>query len=434
MAFNFTPLISQEQFHITSIPGDKSISHRAIIIASLADNKSQFTGFLLSEDCLNTLQIFQQLGVSISINKDTKLVTIQGVGLTGLQAPDSPLDVGNSGTGIRLITGILAMQQFESSISGDHSIQKRPMKRIIEPLREMGAIIAGNEADDIYPPLTISPTQHLNPISYLLPMASAQVKSCLLFAGLFLKEETTITQPAICRDHTEIMLTAYQANLTTNHNQIVITGSTPLHNPFSKPITIPADFSSASFFIVLGLIHPNITITLSKIGINPTRSKLLDVLIAMGADITLSNQTMEIEPYADITVRSSSLTNITVDESLIPIIIDEIPILAVAGMFASGTMTISGAQELRYKESDRIKQIVHLVQAFQGHIQEHDDGFTLTGGLAPTTPIIETAFDHRIAMSAIIASLASGCPITLDTIDCIKTSFPNFFDIIDGLG
>ncbi len=434
MIFKFTPQISQNTVHIHSIPGDKSISHRAIMIASLADNTSEFTGFLFSDDCLNTLLIFQQLGVPISIDKDRNLVSVHGVGLRGLKPADSTLDVGNSGTGIRLITGILAMQHFESTISGDHSIQQRPMKRIVDPLRSMGAIILGTESDDIYPPLTISASQHVTPISYSLPMASAQVKSCLLFAGLFLKGTTTITQPAICRDHTEIMLTAYQANLKTHNNQITITGPSYLHNPFSQPITIPADFSSASFFIVLGLIHPNITITLSKIGINPTRSKLLDVLIAMGADITLSNQIMEIEPYADITVRSSSLTNITVDESLIPIIIDEIPILAVAGMFATGTMTISGAKELRYKESDRIKQIVHLVQSFQGHIQEHDDGFMLTGGVSPTTPVIDTAFDHRIAMSAIIASLASGCPITLDTIDCIKTSFPNFFDIIKGLG
>ena len=188
-----------------------------------------------------------------------------------------------------------------------------------------------------------------------------------------------------------------------------------------------------SFFIVLGLIHPNITITLSKIGINPTRSKLLDVLIAMGADITVSNQTMEIEPYADITVRSSSLTNITVDESLIPIIIDEIPILAVAGMFASGTMTISGAQELRYKESDRIKQIVHLVQAFQGHIQEHDDGFILTGGLAPTTPIIETAFDHRIAMAFCIMGTKIG-PLIIESSNSINTSFPTFKNELNRLG
>ncbi|RAP27171.1 3-phosphoshikimate 1-carboxyvinyltransferase [Candidatus Marinamargulisbacteria bacterium SCGC AG-333-B06] len=433
MSFKFKPLISQKTIHIHSIPGDKSISHRAIIIASLADNKSQFTGFLFSEDCLNTLHIFQDLGVSISIDTHTKLVTVYGAGLTGLKAANTSLDVGNSGTGIRLITGILAMQHFESTISGDHSILKRPMKRIVDPLRSMGAIISGTESDDIYPPLTMSASQHVTPISYLLPMASAQVKSCLLFAGLFLKGTTTITQPAICRDHTEIMLTAYQAKLKTEHNQISIVGSTPLHNPFSQPITIPADFSSASFFIVLGLIHPKITITLSKIGINPTRSKLLDVLIAMGADITLSNQIMEIEPYADITVRSSSLTNITVDESLIPIIIDEIPILAVAAMFASGTMTISGAKELRYKESDRIKQIVGLVNAFQGSITESADGFSLTGGLSPTNPVIDTAFDHRIAMSAIIASLAAGCSIELDSIDSIQTSFPNFFEIIETL-
>ena len=432
MSFVFKPSITKSTQILASIPGDKSISHRAIIIASLANNTTIFKGFLFSEDCLNTLRIFQHLGVSISIDSEKQEVTVHGVGMHGLTPSKEALDVGNSGTGIRLITGILAAQSFSSVITGDSSIQKRPMKRIVDPLKHMGAIIDGNESSDIYPPLTISPTKTLKPITYTMPIASAQVKSCLLFAALFSKEPTTIIQPDFCRDHTEIMLKAFQAKLTTNAHAITIEQSV-LTNPFSKPITIPSDFSSAAFFIVLGLIHPNITLTLKNIGINPTRSKLIDVLQAMGGTISLTNKTMEIEPYADITVSSSKLKNITVDDALIPIIIDEIPILAVAGMFASGTMKISQAKELRFKESDRISQIVTLVNAFNGTIKEYDDGFELTGGFEADSPVIETAFDHRIAMSAVIASLAANVSITLDTPDSIKTSFPNFFDIISSL-
>lgn len=434
MSFVFKPSITKSTQILSSIPGDKSISHRAIIIASLANNTTIFKGFLFSDDCLNTLRIFQQLGVSILIDSDKQEVTVHGVGMQGLRPSKEALDVGNSGTGIRLITGILAAQSFSSLITGDSSIQKRPMKRIVNPLKHMGAIIDGNgnESSDIYPPLSISPTKTLKPLTYTMPIASAQVKSCLLFAGLFSKESTTIIQPDFCRDHTEIMLKAFQAKLTTNTHTITIEQS-ELTNPFSTPITIPSDFSSAAFFIVLGLIHPNIKLTLKNIGINPTRSKLIDVLQAMGGTISLANKTMEIEPYADITVSSSKLKNITVDDALIPIIIDEIPILAVAGMFASGTMKISQAKELRFKESDRISQIVNLVNAFNGTIKEYDDGFELTGGFEADSPVIETAFDHRIAMSAVIASLAANVSITLDTPDSIKTSFPNFFDIIYSL-
>jgi len=434
MAFLFTPLKLKLSHIIDSIPGDKSISHRAIIIASLANNTTTFKGFLFSEDCLNTLQIFQQLGVSIAVDSTKKIVTVHGVGMHGLKPTETFLDVGNSGTGIRLITGILAAQNFESVITGDSSIQKRPMKRIVDPLKRMGAIIDGKQTNDIYPPLTISPSHVLKGITYTMPIASAQVKSCLLFAGLFLKEPTTVIQPDFCRDHTEIMLKAFQATLTTDTHRITIEQS-ELANPFSDPITIPADFSSAAFFIVLGLIHPNLSLTLKQIGMNPTRSKLIEVLQAMGGNIIVSNHKMEIEPYADITVSSSKLTNISIDESVIPIIIDEIPILAVAGMFASGTMILSQAKELRFKESDRITQIIKLVQAFNGSIIEHDDGFELTGGFnIQSSPKIDTAFDHRIAMSAIIAALAANVTISLDTKDSIKTSFPNFFDIIESLG
>ncbi len=434
MAFLFTPLKIKHSHIIDTIPGDKSISHRAIIIASLAKNTTTFNGFLFSEDCLNTLKIFQQLGVTIVVDSTKKTVTVHGVGMHGLKPTETFLDVGNSGTGIRLITGILAAQNFESVITGDSSIQKRPMKRIVDPLKRMGAIIDGQQTNDIYPPLTISPSHVLKGITYTMPIASAQVKSCLLFAGLFLKEPTTVIQPDFCRDHTEIMLKAFQATLTTDTHRITIEQS-ELANPFSDPITIPADFSSAAFFIVLGLIHPNLSLTLKQIGMNPTRSKLIEVLQAMGGNIIVSNHKMEIEPYADITVSSSKLANISIDESVIPIIIDEIPILAVAGMFASGTMILSQAKELRFKESDRITQIIKLVQAFNGSIIEHDDGFELTGGFnIKSSPKIDTAFDHRIAMSAIIAALAANVTISLDTKDSIKTSFPNFFDIIESLG
>jgi 3-phosphoshikimate 1-carboxyvinyltransferase len=432
MTLSFDPKKLKKNTTINTIPGDKSISHRAIILGSLAENTSSFHNFLFAEDCLNTIKIFQDLGVNITADLEKKCVTIQGVGLNGLKKPRKTLDVGNSGTGIRLITGVLAGQHFDCTITGDHSIQNRPMKRIMTPLSLMGSQINGKKIDnkdDISPPLSIL-GRSLKAIQYTLPVASAQVKSAILFASLFAKGTTTIKEPTPSRDHSEVMLKTFGANITTKENHIYCNGDNPLTNPFNESIPIPSDFSSAAFFIVLGLIHQHSTIKLTNIGLNPTRCRLLNILQEMGGNIEIT-QYDSIEPYGDIVVTSSKLKNITISKHDIPYIIDEIPILSVAAMFASEKMTITHADELRVKESDRIKSTVDLINQFGGNISELDDGFILTGGFKPKQPSITSYYDHRIAMSAIIASIASGISIKIDDISSIKTSFPSFLDIVD---
>lgn len=413
---------------ITTIPGDKSISHRAIIIGSLAKNKSTFSNFLCSEDCLNTAAIFQQLGVPIIIDTKTKTVSIQGVGLSGLRPPKKTLYVGNSGTGIRLITGVLAGQTFETLIEGDSSIQKRPMKRITDPLLKMGAQINGSaKNNDIYPPLSIHPSHPLSGIHYTLPIASAQVKSALLFASLFAKNNTIITEPKFCRNHTEIMLKGYGADIKINQHTITCSGQNNLQCPTDNSLMIPSDFSSAAFFIVLGLCSPNTKMTLKNIGLNPTRATLIDILKQMGARIDIKNiQGQDFERYGDIHIQSSKLTNIEIPTETIPFIIDELPILAVAAAFGEGTMVVKKAKELRVKESDRIATIHHLMTQLEVPFEEYDDGFTLTGK-KPTHPFTANSFgDHRIAMSAAIAATAANIEATIQDTACIKTSFPNF--------
>lgn len=436
MAFIFNDSLKKGFTKITTIPGDKSISHRAIMFGSLADNESTFKNFLFAEDCINTIKIFQQLGVTIQFDPVKKMVKVNGVGLHGLTPPDKPLDVGNSGTSIRLITGILAAQSFATQITGDETIQVRPMKRIIYPLTNMGASIDAAtlpEKADLFPPLSIKPATELKGIKYSLPMASAQVKSAILLAGLYAKGKTTVVEPRRSRNHTEVMLKAYNAPIEFSPSSTTIKQTKTLHNSFDEPLIIPSDFSSAAFFIVLGLLQQNAELSLTKIGVNPTRSPLIDVLKKMGGNIEIKNKKTKLEPYADIEVRFSELTNITVPESVIPFIIDEIPILAVAGMFAKGTMTVSGAKELRFKESDRIKKIVHLVKEFGGKITEKADGFILQGGIEKQYPNIKSGKDHRIVMSAVIASLLADRPVVIDDINCVRTSFPNFFDIIKSL-
>lgn len=425
----------QGRYCIADIPGDKSLSHRAIIIGALADNVSVFTHFLFSDDCLCTLDIFRQLGVIIHVDRVNKRVEIEGCGLYGLTAPDTVLDVGNSGTAIRLISGVLVGQAFSSTIVGDASICKRPMKRVTQPLREMGADVIGcsspQHASEEYPPLKINPVQALTGLTYAMPHASAQVKSALLLAGLYASGPTQIKEPGCCRDHTERLLSAYGASVTRAGSTVTLTPGAPLRNPYgSRAIRIPGDISSAAFFIVLALICPGMHLTLAHVGLNPTRSALLDVLKKMGGNLEIDYHSDAVEPTATVTVLSSQLHNIKVDEALVPNLIDEIPILAVAALFATGTLILSGARELRVKESDRIAQIVALVRAFEGTITEHDDGFELQGGCTPVKPVIQTAFDHRIAMSAIIAGVAASVPVELDTTDCIATSFPEFFDLL----
>ena len=433
MTITYTPKKLQKHAIITTIPGDKSISHRAIILSSLAKNHSMFTNFLCAKDCLNTVEIFQKLGVPITVNSESQTVEVIGQGYQGLKKPNSQLYVGNSGTGIRLITGLLAGQPFDTTITGDTSIEKRPMKRIIDPLTQMGASITGtNQNNDSYPPLNIT-AKSLKSIHYTLPIASAQVKSAILFASLFAEGQTQITEPIACRNHSEVMLQTYGANIKIQNKTIYCDGEAPLNNPHSTPITIPSDFSSAAFFIVLGLITPNTSFTLTNIGLNPTRAKLLDILKKMGANLIINTKKDGIEPYGDITIQHSSLKNIAIDPNDIAFIIDEIPILAVAGMFGTGKLIITDAKELRYKESDRIKSTVEMIKQFGGKITENPDGFILEGQFKPKKPFIKTYYDHRIAMSALIAATASGQTIDCDDISAIETSFPQFLTILNQL-
>ncbi|RAP36502.1 3-phosphoshikimate 1-carboxyvinyltransferase [Candidatus Marinamargulisbacteria bacterium SCGC AAA071-K20] len=429
---------------IDNIPGDKSISHRAIILGSLAENSSAYSNFLFSEDCLNTFNIFRELRsdpTTITKNDANKTVFIKGLGLNGLSQAKKILDVGNSGTGIRLITGILASQLFDTEITGDSSIQKRPMKRIVDPLTQMGCSIKGQSLEgknDIYPPLKITgisdgPTA----IEYKMPVASAQVKSAILFASLFSRETTTIIEKKPSRNHTEIMLKAFGADITLNGNIITCSGKNPLVAPTQSTgentLTIPSDFSSAAFFIVLALIRPNTKITLKNIGLNPTRATLIDVLKDMGAKINvIENEGNNIEPFGDIIVETSALKNITVDEKVIPFIIDEIPILAVAALFSEGTLKITNAEELRVKESDRIETTVAMIRAMGGEISEQPDGFELIGNNGCNKEFeVDSHGDHRIAMSAYIASKAGNeLQPTINNSDCINTSFPTFLELL----
>lgn len=434
---NQTP---KKKITLDSVPGDKSISHRAIILGSLAENESRFSNFLFAEDCLNTLAIFQQLGVPIRYNKEAKSVTIQGQGLQGLKQPLGVLDVGNSGTGIRLICGVLAGQSFSSSINGDGSIQNRPMRRVTDPLSQMGARITGcskEGSDDLYPQLDITGGTSLSGIRYRLPVASAQVKSAVLLAGLFAEGATTVEEPEPCRNHTEVMLHGYGYPITVNGAEITVPGRSEgrLRFPDIESLPIPSDFSSAAFFIVLGLLLEFSVMRLESIGLNRTRAALLDVLHGMGAEIRIEkNEGPSIEPIGAVTCSFSTLSNLTVDPKTMPFIIDEIPILAVAGCFAEGVLRIRGAEELRVKESDRIKSVVAMVKAFGGDITEYDDGFDLIGPAAFRDFEVDSFGDHRIAMSAVIAAAASGKRATIRNIGCINTSFPSFFELLEQCG
>ncbi|MFC1771588.1 3-phosphoshikimate 1-carboxyvinyltransferase [Candidatus Margulisiibacteriota bacterium] len=422
-----------------TIPGDKSISHRAIIVASLAENNSIFGNFLFSEDCLNTARVFQELGVDIELNGEKKTVSIKGVGLKGLKKTGQILDVGNAGTGIRLISGVLSGQDFVSQITGDNSIQKRPMKRAIEPLTLMGAEIKGRKMegkDDIYPPLTINGKISLNGIKYTLPVASAQVKSAILFASLYSLDRTVVTEPEKCRDHTERILKKFGADIQVINNKIYCSGLKKLKNPDPQvPLFIPSDPSSAAFFVVLACLLPGTELVIKNVGLNPTRARYLDILKSMGADLTITSVKGEdFEPYGDIIVRSSSLENISIKKEDIPFVIDEIPILAVAALSGKGTFVVRNAAELRIKESDRIEGVSDLVKSIGGNIKTYADGFEIEGSSDFKDFAVESKGDHRLAMSAIIAALAAGKEAIVKDHDCINTSFPDFFRIIELLG
>ena len=406
------------------VPGDKSISHRAVMLGSLANGVTEISGFLKGADCLSTIDCFRKMGIDIDINGEN--VTVHGNGLRGLKKPDEMLYTGNSGTTTRLLCGILAGQNFDTSITGDVSIQKRPMGRVVKPLSMMGAKI-----ENEYCPLYITGTK-LHGIDYKMPVASAQVKTAIILAGLYADGETVIHEIEKSRDHTELMLSAMGADLTVDNLDITVK---PTNDLTAVNVDVPGDISSAAFFLVLGAIMPNSQITVTNVGINPTRTGIIDVLKDMGADITLENvHTSAGETVADITVRSSSLKGTTVGGDIIPRLIDELPIIAVAAVFANGQTVIKDAQELKVKETNRIRAVVDEFNKCGIDITETDDGMIINGGKSIHGADFKTYGDHRMAMSlTVLAQLADG-ESTLDDSDCACVSYPTFFDDFYKLG
>ena len=406
------------------VPGDKSISHRAVMLGSLANGVTEISGFLKGADCLSTIDCFRKMGIDIDINGEN--VTVHGNGLRGLLKPDEMLYTGNSGTTTRLLCGILAGQNFDTSITGDASIQKRPMGRVVQPLSMMGAKI-----ENEYCPLYITGTK-LHGIDYKMPVASAQVKTAIILAGLYADGETVIHEIEKSRDHTELILSAMGADLTVDNLDITVK---PTNDLTAVNVDVPGDISSAAFFLVLGAIMPNSQITVTNVGINPTRTGIIDVLKDMGADITLENvHTSAGETVANITVRSSSLKGTTVGGDIIPRLIDELPIIAVAAVFADGQTVIKDAQELKVKETNRIRAVVDEFNKCGIDITETDDGMIINGGKSIHGADFKTYGDHRMAMSlTVLAQLADG-ESTLDDSDCACVSYPTFFDDFYKLG
>ena len=405
-----------------TIPGDKSISHRSVMFGALADGTTKVTNFLRGADCLSTIACFRKLGIKIEETSDE--ILIHGKGIHGLTAPDSMLDVGNSGTTTRLISGILAGQPFATELNGDESIQGRPMKRIIDPLTQMGADIESIRGNGCAP-LRIRQSQ-LHGIHYQSKVASAQVKSCILLAGLYADGTTSVTEPYLSRNHTEIMLKHFGAQITSEGTTATITPGSELHG---QEIEVPGDISSAAYFIAAGLIVPGSEILIKNVGINPTRDGLLRVCKDMGADITLLNQNFgNGEPTADLLVRASALHGTTVGGAVIPTLIDELPVVAALACFAEGTTVIRDAQELKVKESNRIDVMVKNLTAMGAHVTATDDGMIIEGGYPLHGAIIDSKLDHRIAMTFAITALASDGETEITGADCVKISYPGFYE------
>ncbi len=409
------------------VPGDKSISHRSIILSSIAEGVSHISGFLQGEDSLNTLRAFQAMGVSI--DRDSDRVRVEGVGLHGLKQPVNVLDMGNSGTAMRLLLGLLAGQAFNATLTGDESLSSRPMNRVIEPLRTMNANIDSQPGGTA--PLAVHASAQLKPIDYRMPMASAQVKSCLLLASLYVQGTSTITEPAPTRDHTERMLRGFGCEVVSNGANISIKGGQILK---ACDIEVPADISSAAFFLVAASIAPQSEVILQHVGINPTRTGVIEILKLMGADITLLNErVIGGEPVADICVRSAALKGIKIPESLVPLAIDEFPVLFIAAACAEGETELSGAEELRVKESDRIQVMADGLTALGIRAEAKADGIIIQGGSIEGGEV-ESHGDHRIAMAFSVAALRANETISIRDCANVNTSFPGFVDLAGQAG
>ena len=409
-------------------PGDKSISHRSVMLGAIADGVTEISGFLEGEDALATMDCLRAMGVRID-GPDRGHVTVHGVGIDGLAAPRRVLDCGNSGTSMRLLAGLLAGQGFEAELTGDASLRKRPMRRVAVPLGEMGARI--ETAAEGQPPLRVHPAARLQGIDYVMPVASAQVKSALLLAGLYAEGKTCVTEPAPTRDHTERMLAAFGYAVQRDGNRICVGGGGRLK---ATRIDVPADISSAAFFLVGASIAAGSDLVLEHVGVNPTRTGAIDILRLMGADITLENaREMGGEPVADIRVRHAPLQGIRIPEELVPLAIDEFPALFVAAANARGETLLTGAEELRVKESDRISVMAQGLRRLGVAADPLPDGMRITGGPLAGGEV-DSHTDHRIAMSFAIAALAASEPITVCDCDNVATSFPGFAQLAAGAG
>ena len=414
------------QGHIR-VPGDKSISHRSIMLGSLAEGITEVTGFLEGDDALATLASFRAMGVKIDGPEDGK-VSVHGVGMHGLKVAKDDLYLGNSGTSIRLLSGLLSGQNFETTLTGDKSLSGRPMRRVTDPLAQMGAVIDSNEGK---PPLTIRAGNALKGITYRLPMASAQVKSCLLLAGLYAEGKTTVTQPAPTRDHTERMLSGMGYEVDVQGDTVSVEGGGKLT---ATKIDVPADISSATFFMVGAAISEGSDITLTHVGINPSRIGVINILELMGANISLSNEKVTGgEPVADIRIKYAPLKGVNIPEDQVPLAIDEFPALFVAAACADGQTVLTGAEELRVKESDRIQAMADGLQILGIDAQSTADGIIINGGVIGSGEV-ESHDDHRIAMSFAMAGLQAGGTIQINDCANVATSFPNFVGLAKEAG
>ena len=402
-----------------SLTGDKSISHRAVLFSAMASGKSSIENISLGEDVKSTIKIMQQLGTKISFEEQK--VIVDGCGINGFKQSMSNLDCGNSGTSARIIAGLLSAQKFESTLIGDESLSKRPMKRVIEPLEKMGARFKSN--DNLTLPVTIIPFEKIIPISYEMPVASAQVKSSILIAGLHCDSETVVIESEQTRNHTEKMLGL--SVIKKDHK--IISSSSKKYYPQAKDYFVPGDISTSAFHIILTLLTPNSKLTIKNVSLNPTRTGFVEILKLMGADISFDNiQTSSNEEYGDLIIKSSELKNIDIDPAIVPNIIDEIPILSIAGVFADGDFVIRNAKELRVKESDRIKSVCSNMKILGLDVEEFEDGFSISGKIKNVNPVFDSYNDHRIAMSFAILSVILENGGEVNQFECVNISNPKF--------
>ena len=413
------------------VPGDKSVSHRSVMFSAIAKGKVRVRNFLEAADCLSTAACMRALGAGVERQADGSFL-VTGVGLHGLKEPQGVLDAGNSGTTLRLLLGILAGQPFFSALSGDASLSRRPMGRVVEPLTRMGATIRGRGANRFLPLAVLPHEGSLRAMDYESPVASAQVKSAVLLAGLYAERETCLTEPALSRDHTERMLSAFGARIEREGTKVTIEPADELFAP--EEIVVPGDISSAAYWLVAASLIEGSDIILQDVGVNPTRTGILDVLSDMGANITIDNERESGgEALADIRVRAASLRGTSFGGEIIPRLIDEIPILAVAALFADGDTVISGATELRVKETDRLAAVTtELNRLASGAVEAKEDGMVIHGGRTLSPASCRTYDDHRMAMSLAVAG-AAGVGVTLDAPSCVNISYPSFYQTLDGL-